>query len=194
MTLLDLRLNGSRARRSASSLLSLNRTKNRERRMGKATAFEEVDRHKRRLLGATAATIATAQLGMSRLAYAQSSPRGANMPAVKPGTNTSFRLLKQIDAGLLSVGYAEDGPADGPVVFLLHGWPYDIHSFVDVTPMLASVGYRVIVPFLRGYGSTRFLSNETVRNGQPAAVALDAVALMDALKIEKATLAGFDWG
>ena len=109
-------------------------------------------------------------------------------------TNTSFAALKQIDAGLLNVAYAEAGPADGPPVILLHGWPYDIYSFVDVAPLLASAGYRVIVPYLRGYGATRFLSSDTVRNGQPAAVAIDTIALMDALKIEKAVLGGFDWG
>src|SRR4029077_11819088 len=92
------------------------------------------------------------------------------------------------------VGYAEAGPADGPAVVLLHGWPYDIHTYVDVAPLLASAGYRVIVPYVRGYGTTRFLSSDTVRNGQPAAVAVDAIALMDALKIEKAPVAGFDWG
>jgi pimeloyl-ACP methyl ester carboxylesterase len=102
--------------------------------------------------------------------------------------------MKQIDAGLLNIGYAEAGPADGPAVILLHGWPYDIHSFVDVAPLLASAGYRVIVPHLRGYGSTRFLSSETLRNGQQSVVALDIIALMDALKIEKAIIAGFDWG
>jgi len=116
------------------------------------------------------------------------------LPAIKPGTNTSFGSLKQIDAGLLNVGYAEAGPADGPAVILLHGWPYDIYSFVDVAPLLASAGYRVIVPYLRGYGTTRFLSNTTVRNGQQSVVALDAIALMDTLKIQKATVAGFDWG
>ena len=103
-------------------------------------------------------------------------------------------LIKQVDAGVLSVGYAEAGPASGPVVILLHGWPYDIHSFVDVAPLLAARGYRVITPYLRGYGTTRFLSAETVRNGQPSALALDTTALMDALKIDKAILAGFDWG
>jgi pimeloyl-ACP methyl ester carboxylesterase len=108
--------------------------------------------------------------------------------------NKSFGSLKQIDAGLLNVGYAEAGPLNGPRVILLHGWPYDIHSFVDVAPVLAAKGYRVVVPHLRGYGSTRFLSNETFRNGQPSAIALDIIALMDALKIEKAILAGFDWG
>ena len=99
--------------------------------------------------------------------------RAKRLPAIKPGTNTSFAPLKQIDAGVLNVGYAEAGPADGPPVILLHGWPYDIHSFVDVAPLLASAGYRVIVPYLRGYGTTRFLSNDTVRNGQPSALAVD---------------------
>src|SRR5215469_4698345 len=100
---------------------------------------------------------------------------------IKPGTSTSFAPLKQIDAGVLNVGYAEAGPAGGPVAILLHGWPYDIYSFVDVAPLLASAGYRVIVPFVRGYGSTRFLADETFRNGQPSAVAVDLIALMDAL-------------
>ena len=116
------------------------------------------------------------------------------MPAIKPGTNTSFGPLKQIDAGVLNVGYAEAGRADAPAVILLHGWPYDIYAFVDVAPLLASAGYRVIIPYLRGYGTTRFLSNETVRNGQPSAMAVDVMAMMDALKIEKPILAGFDWG
>jgi len=120
--------------------------------------------------------------------------QSTDLPAVKAGTNTSFRRLKQIDAGLLNVGYAEDGPADGPPVILIHGWPYDIYSFVDVAPLLAGKGYRVIVPYLRGFGSTRFLSSETIRNGQPYVVALDIINLMDALKIEKAIVAGFDWG
>jgi len=116
------------------------------------------------------------------------------LPRIRRGTNTSFASLKQTDAGVLNVGYAEAGPADGPAVILLHGWPYDIYSFVDVAPLLASAGYRVIVPYLRGYGTTRFLSAETFRNGQPSALAVDVIALMDALKIEKATVAGFDWG
>ena len=114
--------------------------------------------------------------------------------AMKPGTNTSFGALKQIDAGVLNVGYAEDGQADGPPVMLLHGWPYDIHSYVDVAPLLAKAGYRVVVPYLRGYGSTHFLSSQTLRNGQQSVIAVDIIALMDALKIEKAILAGFDWG
>ncbi len=110
------------------------------------------------------------------------------------GTNTAFGPLKQIAAGLLDVGYVEAGPAEGPAVILLHGWPYDIHSYVDVAPLLAAKGYRVIVPYLRGYGTTRFLSAETLRNGQQSVVAVDAIALMDALEIEKAIVAGFDWG
>jgi pimeloyl-ACP methyl ester carboxylesterase len=138
----------------------------------------------------------SAAVGASSLLPAAAAAEEARtrLPAIKPGTNTSFALLKQIDAGLLNVGYAEAGPADGPAVILLHGWPYDIYSFVDVTPSLASAGYRVIVPYLRGYGTTRFLSSETVRNGQPSALAVDVIALMDALKIEKAIIAGFDWG
>src|SRR5882757_9471341 len=113
---------------------------------------------------------------------------------MNPPANSSFAALKQIDAGLLTVGYAEAGPAGGPAVILLHGWPYDIHTYVDVAPLLASAGYRVIVPHLRGYGSTRFLASDTMRSGQPSAVAADIIALMDALGIEKATVAGCDWG
>jgi pimeloyl-ACP methyl ester carboxylesterase len=116
------------------------------------------------------------------------------LPTIKPGTNTSFGPLRQINAGVLNVGYAEAGPVDGPPVFLLHGWPYDIYSYVDVAPLLASAGYRVIVPYARGYGSTRFLSADMPRNGQPAALAADHLALMDALRIEKAVVAGYDWG
>jgi pimeloyl-ACP methyl ester carboxylesterase len=113
---------------------------------------------------------------------------------MRNGTNTSFGQLQQIDAGVLNIGYAEAGPTDGPAVLLLHGWPYDIHSYVDVAPRLSAQGYRVIVPYLRGYGTTRFLSSETVRNGQQAVVAVDILALLDALRIERAILAGFDWG
>jgi pimeloyl-ACP methyl ester carboxylesterase len=118
----------------------------------------------------------------------------SDLPTTKPGTNASFASLKRVDAGLLNVGYAEAGPANGAAVILLHGWPYDIYSFVDVAPILASAGYRVIVPYLRGSGSTRFLSPTTVRNGQQSVVALDIIALMDALKIQKAIIGGFDWG
>lgn len=120
--------------------------------------------------------------------------QAAQLPPIKPGTNTSFAALKQVDAGLLNVAYAEDGPPNGPVALLLHGWPYDIYSFADVAPLLASAGYRVIAPYLRGYGATRFLSDDTHRNGQQAALAVDALALMDALQIENAVVAGFDWG
>jgi pimeloyl-ACP methyl ester carboxylesterase len=112
----------------------------------------------------------------------------------KAGTGASFGPLKQIDAGLLDVGYVDAGPADGSAILLLHGWPYDIHSYEEVTPRLAAAGYRVIVPFARGYGTTRFLSDAAVRNGEQAALALDIVALMDALGIETAIVAGFDWG
>jgi pimeloyl-ACP methyl ester carboxylesterase len=156
---------------------------------------EEINHHRRRLFGAMVMTIAAARLDMIGSAQAQSNTTNpGRLPAIKPGTNTSFRSLKQIDAGVLNVGYAEAGPVDGPVVILLHGWPYDIHSYVDVTPLLASAGYRVIVPYLRGYGTTRFLSSATVRNAQQSALAVDTIALMDALKIEKATIAGCDWG
>jgi len=113
---------------------------------------------------------------------------------MRNGTSTSFDSLKQIDAGVLNIGYAEAGKSDGPAVMLLHGWPYDIHSYVDVAPRLSQAGYRVIVPYLRGYGTTHFLSSETFRNGQQSVVALDSIALMDALKIEQAIIAGFDWG
>jgi pimeloyl-ACP methyl ester carboxylesterase len=156
---------------------------------------EEINHHRRRFFGTAALTIAAAELGMINLAAAQSrKTKAADLPTIEPGTNTSFGPLKQIDAGVLNVGYAEAGPTDGPAVILLHGWPYDIHTYVDVTPLLASAGYRVFVPYLRGYGTTRFLSSEAVRNGQQSAIALDIVDLMDALKIEKATIGGCDWG
>jgi pimeloyl-ACP methyl ester carboxylesterase len=160
--------------------------------MDKMKTSKHIDRHRRLFVGTAALAVAAAQLGMIDAVEAQ--PAKAKLPSVKPGSHTSFGPLKQIDAGLLNVGYVEAGHTDGPPVLLLHGWPYDIYSFVDVAPLLASAGYRVIVPYLRGYGTTRFLSGETFRNGQPSAVALDIVALMDALKIQKATLAGFDWG
>jgi pimeloyl-ACP methyl ester carboxylesterase len=151
--------------------------------------------NRRRFLGIAAMSIAAAEFVRNGSADAQSSKiTSADLPTIKPGTNKSFGSMKQIDAGLLNVGYAEAGAPDGRAVVLLHGWPYDIHSYVDVAPLLASVGYRVIVPYLRGYGTTRFLSSETVRNGQQSVLALDIIALMDALKIEKAIIAGFDWG
>jgi pimeloyl-ACP methyl ester carboxylesterase len=153
----------------------------------------ETNLRRRTFLAAAAASAVATQFGLTRAAAAQSD-KARSIIAIKPGTNVSFGPLKNIDAGVLNIAYAEAGPADGPPVILLHGWPYDIHSFGDVTPMLASAGYRVLVPQLRGYGATRFLSGETFRNGQPAALAVDVIAFMDALKIEKAVLAGFDWG
>lgn len=155
----------------------------------------EIDHRRRRFIGRAAATIAAAGFGLTSSAHAQPGPPNpAAPPTPEPGAGTSFGGLKQVDAGVLNVGYAEAGPAAGPAVILLHGWPYDIHSFAEVAPLLASKGYRVVVPYLRGYGTTRFLSDVTVRNGQPSALATDLVALMDALKIGKAILAGFDWG
>jgi pimeloyl-ACP methyl ester carboxylesterase len=150
--------------------------------------------NRRGFLGTSALALAAAQLGI-RPTYAESStsePIDVSAKIVR--RRAAFGPLKQITAGLLNIGYAEEGPANGPAVILLHGWPYDIHSFVDVAPILAAKGYRVIVPFLRGYGTTRFLSGDTVRNGQQSVVALDIIALMDALKIQKALLGGFDWG
>ena len=140
-------------------------------------------------------TVAAAKLVRGDSAHAQpGKTKATDTITIKQGTNTSFGTVKQVDAGVLNVGYAEAGPAGGPPVILLHGWPYDIHSYADVAPLLASKGYRVIVPYLRGFGTTRFLSNETLRNGQQSALALDVIALMDALKVEKAIIGGFDWG
>ena len=147
---------------------------------------EIIDQHRRRFLGIAAGTAAVG-FGVIDLARAETA-------AAPPSATASFGAIKQINAGVLDIGYAEAGPATGPVAILLHGWPYDIHSFVDVAPILAQAGYRVIVPYLRGYGSTNFLSSETPRNGEPAALAVDVIALMDALDIKKAVLAGFDWG
>jgi pimeloyl-ACP methyl ester carboxylesterase len=146
---------------------------------------QQLDTSRRRLLGVAVLTAAAADLVMARPSTAQ--PR-------KSGALAAFGPVRQIDAGVLSIGYVEAGPANGPVVILLHGWPYDIHSFADAAPLLAARGYRVIVPYLRGFGPTRFLSSDTFRNGQPSVFALDVIALMDALKIERAVLAGFDWG
>src|SRR4051794_13648432 len=121
---------------------------------------------RRRFLGAAATTVAVTRLGTMKPATAQAGvPKPAQLPAIKPGTNTSFASLKQIEAGVLNVQYTEAGPGDGPVVILLHGWPYDIHTYIDVAPLLASAGYRSIIPYLRGYGGTRFLSSDTFRNG-----------------------------
>ena len=153
---------------------------------------DQIKGDRRRFVGAAAMTLATAALNGS--VVAQPARKMLDTGAFKAGTNTSFQSLKQIDAGLLNIGYAEAGPAGGEPVILLHGWPYDIYSFVDVAPLLASANCRVVVPYLRGYGTTRFLSDSTMRNGQPSALALDTIELMNALGIENATLAGFDWG
>ena len=144
---------------------------------------EKIDEDRRRLLGAVAMAAAVVPFGLNT----------AQTEASNKAIST-FGPLKQIDADVLNVGYAEAGPLDGPPVILLHGWPYDIHTYIDVAPLLASKGYRVIVPFLRGYGSTRFVSATAFRNGQPSAIAGDVVALMDALKIKKAIVGGCDWG
>jgi pimeloyl-ACP methyl ester carboxylesterase len=138
---------------------------------------EPINDDRRQLLRLTALTVAVAPFA-----------------GIAAAADTSFGPLKQIDAGVLNVGYVEVGRVDGPVVILLHGWPYDIYSYADVAPRLASAGYRVIVPYLRGYGTTRFLSGDTVRNGQQAALGVDVIALMDALRIQRAILGGFDWG
>jgi pimeloyl-ACP methyl ester carboxylesterase len=156
---------------------------------------EVTNRRRRRFLGTAAMTLAAIPLARIGSAVAQTGKaNSADLPAIKPGTNTSFASLKQIDAGDLDIGYAEAGPIDGTAVVLLHGWPYDIHSYVDVAPLLGSAGYRVIVPYLRGYGTTRFLSSDTFRNAQEVAIALDIIALMDALKIQKVIVGGYDWG
>ncbi len=152
--------------------------------MDRIGPFDETDRPSRRTFGLAA-------LGLAALPFAASRASAAQAGA---GANASFGALKQVAAGDLSIGYAEAGPANGKPVVLLHGWPYDIHSFVEVAPLLAAAGYRVIVPHLRGYGTTRFLSNDIVRNGQQAVFAVDVIALMDALKIPAAIVAGFDWG
>jgi pimeloyl-ACP methyl ester carboxylesterase len=140
-------------------------------------------------------TITATEFAMMGFADAEPvSKNQSNANDGKPHMQNTLGPLKQIDAGLLNVGYAEDGPANGPAVILLHGWPYDIYSFAEVTPLLAAKGYRVIVPYLRGYGSTRFLSAEALRNGQQSVVAVDIITLMDALKIQRAIIGGFDWG
>lgn len=138
--------------------------------------------------------IATAiQVGLQTGAHADE-PASRHVAAITAGSHTDLGALKHIKAGVLDVAYAELGPAEGPVVILLHGWPYDIHSYADVAPALAANGYRVLVPYARGYGDTHFLSAETVRNGQPAALASDLIDFMDALNIQRAVLGGYDWG
>lgn len=147
---------------------------------------EIMNQDRRRLLAAAVASLTVADIGLPDRANAQA--------AAAPGGDAGFGTPRRIRAGDLEVGYVEAGPADGPVAILLHGWPYDVHSFAEVVPLLVAAKFRVIVPHLRGYGSTKFLSKDTLRNGQPAALATDLVALMDALHVDKAVLAGFDWG
>ncbi len=138
--------------------------------------MDRINLNRRYVLGGT--------LGLSAL----------SMAGATRAQTAAFGPIRQVKAGTLDIGYVETGPAHGPVVILLHGWPYDIHAFAEVAPALAAKGYRVIVPYLRGYGTTRFLSADTPRNGQQAVVAVDVIALMDALKIDKAVIGGFDWG
>ncbi|MBR0801027.1 alpha/beta hydrolase [Bradyrhizobium jicamae] len=154
---------------------------------------QSINQQRRRFLGIAGSTLAAAGLSIFAVAHAESAAKAA-LPAIRPGAHTSLGPVKQVQAGVLDVGYVEMGPASGTAVILLHGWPYDIHSYADVAPALAEAGYRVIIPHLRGYGTTRFLSTDTMRSGQPVAVAEDIIALMDALKIEKAVLGGYDWG
>ncbi|MDX8490430.1 alpha/beta hydrolase [Mesorhizobium sp. VK22B] len=163
--------------------------------MHKSKAPEMIDHSRRRIVGAAAMTFAAAtELGLNAPAKAAASWTNQATASAIQAAQRSFGSLRQVNAGALSVGYAELGPADGAPVILLHGWPYDIHTYVDVAPLLAAKGHRVIVPYLRGYGATRFLSDEAMRNGQQSALAGDAIALMDALGIERATIAGCDWG
>jgi pimeloyl-ACP methyl ester carboxylesterase len=149
---------------------------------------------RRHFLSTTVMSITAARLGMIGTGTNLQQIKSAEVGTMKESTNRPFTTMKQINAGALNVGYAEEGPVDGPPVILLHGWPYDIHSFTDVASLLSSKGYRVIIPFLRGYGTTSFLSQESFRNGQQAALAVDLVDFMNALGIKKAILGGFDWG
>jgi pimeloyl-ACP methyl ester carboxylesterase len=160
--------------------------------MRKGNIREIIDRDRRRFFGAAALTFTAAELDVIGAAHAETKP--VQRAAIKPGTKTSFAPLKQIDAGVLNIGYAEAGPSNGSPVILLHGWPYDIHDYIEVAPILAALGYRVIVPHLRGHGSTHFLDAATPRAGQQAAIGVDVIALMDALNIPTAVLAGYDWG
>lgn len=155
---------------------------------------EAINVQRRRLFGIAAMTVAAVEFGLAGAAGAQEKAPAAQLPARGVGKHTSFETLKTIRAGELEIGYAEAGAQNAPVVLLLHGWPYDIHSYVDVAPLLAAQGYRVIVPYLRGYGTTRFLSADAPRNGQQSALAADMIALMDALGIEQAIIGGYDWG
>lgn len=153
---------------------------------------DSINLRRRRLIGTSVASLGLLDLGFSQLANAQTSQNPTTSGRSAGGK--TFTSIKQIDAGLLNVGYAELGPRNGPAVILLHGWPYDIHSYIDVAPIVAAAGYRVLVPYLRGYGSTTFRSPETVRNGQQSVTAVDIVAFMDALGIDQAVFGGYDWG
>lgn len=155
--------------------------------MNRTSLSHGIDVRRRHLIAAAAMGLAISELGVSGLAHAASQVAGSSTPG-------SLGPLKQIDAGVLNVSYAELGPAEGQPVVLLHGWPYDIHTYVDIAPILAAQGYRVIVPYLRGYGGTRFLSQKTMRNGQQSAIAVDIIELMDALDIKQAIIGGCDWG
>ena len=149
---------------------------------------------RRRFVSTSVLAFALTQLGALGMANAQAADAAPAAPAVKADTHAAFGALKHVKAGLLDVAYAEVGPADGPVVILLHGWPYDIYSYADVAPILAAKGYRVLIPYARGYGDTHFLSAKTLRNGEPAALAQDVIDFMDALKIKQAVFGGYDWG
>lgn len=153
-----------------------------------------IDPQRRRLLATTSTLAAASLLNLAASGSAMAKATSPSSNTAGGGSATPFSDIRQIRAGTLDVGYVDVGPANGPVAVLLHGWPYDIHAFADVAPRLTAAGYRVIIPYLRGYGSTRFLSSDTPRNGQQAAIAVDIIALMDALKIERAVIAGFDWG
>jgi pimeloyl-ACP methyl ester carboxylesterase len=159
---------------------------------GEMVLDNSVNHRRRLLLGSAVAGLSLAELGFGNIAHAQTS--GSADGKKSSGSIASFGPVKQIDAGELNIGYVDAGPQNGPVVILLHGWPYDIYSFAEVTPHLTAAGYRVIVPYLRGFGSTRFLSADTPRNGQQVVTAVDTVALMDALKIDQAVFGGYDWG
>ncbi len=175
---------------SSDLLSSLPLSKHLEKAMSRLNTCD-----RREFIGRGAVAIAAAQLAVwGRDAPALATGENRTVSSIQPGLHTSFASIKQVDAGMLSIGYAQDGPADGPAVILLHGWPYDIHSYVDVAPALAAAGYRVIVPYSRGFGTTRFLSRGAIRNAQQSAVAQDVIALMDALKIRSAIIGGYDWG
>ena len=154
---------------------------------------DKADAGRRRFLGQAAVSVSAMGLGLGANAQAARG-RDTAAGAIATPIAAPFGPVRQVDAGDLSIGYVELGPASGPPVLLLHGWPYDIHSYAEVAPLLAAQGHRVIVPFLRGHGTTRFLSSDTARNGQPAALALDTIALMDALRIDQAVIGGYDWG